>query len=246
MPEARDRDDAGRARQLRPRDALGRPLPYGSVGVDQIPDIARSPLETVALARRLVDEGRAFSAHEVLESQWKHGPPEQQDLWQGLAQLCVAVTHAGRGNSVGAVRVLRRAQALLARYRDSGGPTYGVDLTRAWERAHERVTAESVSRVAPSPAPAGGSPAGVDVASSYGAGGGEAVRTTGSTDLDRWDGEGGHAAPHIRRSRLIDKLAGAGDAQRADLWDTAVREFGEVEASRIWQEGLSSSDPSET
>ena len=59
MPEVRDRDDAGRARQLRPRDALGRPLPYGSAGVPQIPDLVASPLETVELARRLIDEGRA-------------------------------------------------------------------------------------------------------------------------------------------------------------------------------------------
>jgi len=66
--EVRDRDDAGRARQLRPRDALGRPLPYRSVGVTQIPDIVRSPLDTVDLARRLMREGRAFAAHEVLES----------------------------------------------------------------------------------------------------------------------------------------------------------------------------------
>jgi predicted metal-dependent hydrolase len=125
--------------------------------VDPIPDIARSPLEAVELARRLVDEGRAFSAHEVLESQWKHCPPEQQDLWQGLAQLCVAVTHAGRGNSVGAASVLQRAQVLLAHYQDSDGPTYGVDLTREWEGALERVSAESASRVAPFPASADGS-----------------------------------------------------------------------------------------
>ena len=76
MAEARDRDDEGRARQLRPRDALGRPLPYGAVGVAQVPDIARSPLDTLDLARRLVRQGRAFSAHEVLESQWKYSPVE--------------------------------------------------------------------------------------------------------------------------------------------------------------------------
>lgn len=146
MPEDRDRDDAGRARQLRPRDALGRPLPYGSVGVDQVPDIVRTPLEAVELARRLADEGRAFSAHEVLESQWKHGPPEQRELWQGLAQLCVAVTHAGRGNAVGAARVLQRAQALLARYQDSDGPTFGVDLPRTCARAGDRVAAGPVAR----------------------------------------------------------------------------------------------------
>ena len=245
MTEVRDRDDAGRARQLRPRDALGRPLPYGSVGVDEIPDIVRSPLETVELANRLVDEGRAFSAHEVLESQWKHGPPAQRDLWQGLAQLCVAVTHAGRGNPVGATRVLQRARALLARYQDSGGPTFGVDVPQAWVRAGDCVAAESASPGSALPDVAPGESE-LDVTSSHRLGGGEAVGTTGSADQDRWDGEGGHAAGPERWSRLIDDLAGAGDARRADLWDTAVREFGEDGASRIWQEGLSSSDASDT
>ena len=142
MQKARDRDDAGRARQLRPRDALGRPLPYGSVGVTEIPDIPRSAVDTVDLARRLVLEGRAFSAHEVFESRWKHGPVEEQELWQGLAQLCVAVTHADRGNSEGATRILQRARGRLEHYLESGGPTYGVDLTRAWLWASDRVAAE--------------------------------------------------------------------------------------------------------
>lgn len=246
MPEVRDRDDAGRARQLRPRDALGRPLPYGSAGVPQIPDLVASPLETVELARRLIDEGRAFSAHEVLESQWKRGPVEERDLWQGLAQLCVAITHAARGNQVGAARVLQRAQDGLARYQDNDGPTYGVDLTRAWEQARDSVAAQGASRLAPFSATSGDALVGVDAPASQTAGGGDPVGTAGSADEDRWDGEGGHAPPHIRRSRLIDELARASDTQRAELWDAAVREFGEDGASRIWQEGLSSSDASGT
>jgi len=141
VADVRDRDDAGRARQMRPRDALGRPLPYGSVGVSQVPDIARSPEDTIDLARRLYDQGRAFSAHEVLETRWKHAPDAERDLWQGLAQLCVAVTHAGRGNTVGASRLLARAEALLQGYAATGGPAYGVDLTHAVQRARERVTA---------------------------------------------------------------------------------------------------------
>jgi uncharacterized protein len=141
VADVRDRDDAGRARQLRPRDALGRPLPYGSVGVSQIPDIARSPLDTLDLARRLVAQGRAFSAHEVLEERWKHSPDEERDLWQGLAQLCVAMTHAQRGNAVGAERLLERADGLLAGYLATDGPSYGVDLARACRRARAEVAA---------------------------------------------------------------------------------------------------------
>ena len=72
----RDRDAEGRARQSRPRDELGRPLPYGVPGVDPVPEVALPPLETLTEARRLVDEGRPFSAHEVLEARWKACPVE--------------------------------------------------------------------------------------------------------------------------------------------------------------------------
>ena len=140
-PADRDRDAAGRARQARPRDRLGRPLPYGSEGVEPVSEEPLPPLATVAAARRLLDEGRPFSAHEVYEARWKAGPAQERELWQGLAQLCVAITHAERGNQVGALRLLGRARRRLAAYAASGGPTYGMDLDRAaaWmqQREHE-------------------------------------------------------------------------------------------------------------
>jgi hypothetical protein len=128
VAEDRDRDDLGRARQARPRDELGRPLPYGARGVPPVPDEALPPLESVATARRLVRDGRPFAAHEVLEARWKAAPSAERELWQGLAQACVALTHAARGNHVGAARLLERATDLLERYAMTGGPTYGVDL----------------------------------------------------------------------------------------------------------------------
>ncbi|MEJ7757523.1 MAG: DUF309 domain-containing protein [Nocardioidaceae bacterium] len=94
----RDRDADGRAHQSRPRDALGRPLPYGSTGVEPISEDPLPPLQTVDVARGLLAAGRPFSAHEVFEARWKAGPAAERDLWQGLAQICVALTHAARGN----------------------------------------------------------------------------------------------------------------------------------------------------
>lgn len=137
---ARDRDTAGRARQARPRDALGRPLPYGSAGVEPVAEEPLPAEETVAVARDLVRAGRTFSAHEVLEARWKAGPDEERDLWQGLAQICVGVTHAARGNAVGAERLVERGAGRLAAYGASGGPTYGVELRRVviWARARLR------------------------------------------------------------------------------------------------------------
>ena len=81
------------------------------------------------MARSLVREGRPFAAHEVLEARWKAGPDAERDLWQGLAQICVGLTHAARGNSVGAERLLRRGADRLVGYDAGDGSTYGLDLT---------------------------------------------------------------------------------------------------------------------
>ncbi|SEQ77847.1 NUDIX domain-containing protein [Mycobacterium sp. 88mf] len=123
----RDRDDSGRPRSTRPRDALGRPLPYGSEGVARIPDdLELSPAETLAYAQDLLDRGQAFSAHEVLEAAWKNGPEHERGLWQGLAQLAVGITHVQRGNLAGAGALLRRASARLSLV-DLPAP-YGIDV----------------------------------------------------------------------------------------------------------------------
>lgn len=111
----RDRDDAGNARNARPRDRLGRPLPPGSAGVARIPDdLDLPPDETLDYAQRLLDQGLAFNAHEVLEAAWKNGPFAERMLWQGLAQYAVGLTHIQRGNPKGARTLLERAIGRLA------------------------------------------------------------------------------------------------------------------------------------
>ncbi|WP_193046929.1 DUF309 domain-containing protein [Mycolicibacterium baixiangningiae] len=123
--DERDRDEAGRPRNSRPRDALGRPLPPGSEGVARIPDdLHLPPDESLAYAQQLLDAGRAFHAHEVLEAAWKDGPDDERPLWQGLAQLMVGVTHVQRGNVGGARALLRRARAGLT----VAPVRYGVDV----------------------------------------------------------------------------------------------------------------------
>ncbi|MEV4449370.1 MULTISPECIES: DUF309 domain-containing protein [Streptomyces] len=105
----RDRDMTGRARNARPRDGLGRPLPYGADGVERQPEgVVRSPEETVTEAQALLDAGKPFHAHEVFEDAWKSGPEGERTLWRGLAQLAVGLTHAARGNTTGGARLLRR------------------------------------------------------------------------------------------------------------------------------------------
>ncbi|MEU2507535.1 DUF309 domain-containing protein [Streptomyces sp. NPDC007863] len=126
----RDRDAEGRARSARPRDGLGRPLPYGAAGVARQPEgVVRAPEETVREAQRLLDAGMPFHAHEVFEDAWKSGPGGERELWQGLAQLAVGLTHAARGNATGGARLLRRGAGRVGGYADGGGATYGVDVT---------------------------------------------------------------------------------------------------------------------
>ena len=111
----RTRDETGRPRNARPRDALGRLLAPGSKGVPRIPDdLALPPSDSLAYAQDLLDRGLAFNAHEVLEAAWKSRPAEERALWQGLAQLAVGITHIQRGNLVGAATLLRRGSGRLS------------------------------------------------------------------------------------------------------------------------------------
>jgi hypothetical protein len=127
MQGQRERDDQGRARNARPRDALGRPLPRGAEGVPRIPDeLVLEPLPSLAEAQRLLDAGMPFHAHEVLEGTWKAAPPPERDLWQGLAQLAVGYTHLLRGNPAGATTLLQRARKRISRYAED--PPYGIDI----------------------------------------------------------------------------------------------------------------------
>ncbi|WP_119731355.1 DUF309 domain-containing protein [Thermomonospora amylolytica] len=123
----RDRDAQGRARNARPRDAYGRPLPHGAPGVPTMPDdLSLTPAEALAEAQRLLDADRPFHAHEVLEAVWKSSPEPERELWRGLAQVAVGLTHIRRGNPRGARALLTRAAARLEPYADS--PPHDIDV----------------------------------------------------------------------------------------------------------------------
>ncbi|MGP3983739.1 DUF309 domain-containing protein [Streptomyces sp. KR80] len=118
---------SGRARSARPRDGLGRPLPHGAPGVERQPEgVRRTPDETLAEAQRLLDAGMPFHAHEVFEDAWKSTDGPERALWKGLAQFAVGVTHAARGNTRGAVALLRRAADAITPF--AGQPPHGIDV----------------------------------------------------------------------------------------------------------------------
>ncbi len=97
------------------------------MGVARIPDdLDLSPDETLTYAQRLLDDGLAFNAHEVLEAAWKNGPFAERMLWQGLAQYAVGLTHIQRGNPKGARTLLERAIGRLAAVTE---PPYGIDAS---------------------------------------------------------------------------------------------------------------------
>lgn len=134
MTSARDRDGEGRPRNARPRDGLGRLLPRDAAGAEPYPDpVFVSAEQTLDTAQHLLTTRHPFQAHEVFEAAWKSDSAENRDLWQGLAQLAVGITHAARGNSTGAIALLTRGDEHLDRARHV--PPY-VDVAgiRQWVR----------------------------------------------------------------------------------------------------------------
>ena len=115
----RDRDEAGRAENQRPRDRFGRPLERGAV-------VADAPLkrefgsldEALLTGVALWNDERFFEAHEALEHVWHAAAPDDRDFWQGVIQVAVGCVHHQRGNHVGAATLLRRAADKLRRYPD--------------------------------------------------------------------------------------------------------------------------------
>lgn len=125
MSPPRERDEQGRPQNARPRDELGRPLPRGAQGVPRVPeDLVLPPEEALREAQRLLDAGMPFHAHEVLEGVWKSAPERERDLWQGLAQLAVGLTHHLRGRPRGAAVLLERGRGRVAPW-GAGGPLAG-------------------------------------------------------------------------------------------------------------------------
>lgn len=148
---SRDRDQAGRPRNARPRDELGRPLPRAAAQPASqtltSPSVAITPGEAADLGGSLLLAGRPFHAHEVFEDAWKSADGPERDLWRGLAQVAVGLTHARRGNARGASALLTRGASRLRDYAgralnagdaDSSGQAagpYGIDVAFVESRA---------------------------------------------------------------------------------------------------------------
>ncbi len=147
----RDRDVGGKPLNARPRDGLGRPLPRDSTeGIPRIPDDVRLPPdEAITEAQRLLDHGMPFHAHEILEGTWKNAPEDERDLWQGLAQLAVGLTHLMRGNTTGAMSLLTQGHDRIRHYEIESPHDLDIAGLLTWS---EHVIAE-IDRPGSVPAP---------------------------------------------------------------------------------------------
>jgi predicted metal-dependent hydrolase len=96
----------------RPRDALGRPLPHDADPALVSPTVParddRTDDEAWHSALAYLADGLPFHAHEVFEMRWRTARGEDRLAWQALAQWGAALTHAARGNHVGARRIAER------------------------------------------------------------------------------------------------------------------------------------------
>lgn len=120
----RERDDAGRPRNSRPRDQLGRPLPRDAEGDAALQrDPEGTPAELLAQGVEHFNAERFFQAHECWETAWHPAPPDEREFWQGITQIAVGLTHRQRGNLSGAITLLRRGAGRAADYADN---THGL------------------------------------------------------------------------------------------------------------------------
>jgi predicted metal-dependent hydrolase len=116
-----------RQKTKRPRDELGRPLPWSSENRLALEDFDSLPLEeNHRLGVEHFNGGRFFPAHEAWETAWKQakGSPDEE-FFKGLSQLGAGYVHYRRGNPHGTFTLLRRGVRRITRY----GPRHrGVDV----------------------------------------------------------------------------------------------------------------------
>ncbi len=123
----RRRDPNAPPKPKRPRDELGRPLPWKADNRLRLEDYdSLSVEENHSLAVRHFNAERFFPAHEAWETCWKQvKETPEAEFFKGLSQLGAGYTHLLRGNLHGAHTLLRRGAGRILRY---GSPRRGVDV----------------------------------------------------------------------------------------------------------------------
>jgi uncharacterized protein len=130
----RRRDPHAPPKPRRPRDELGRPLPWKADNRLQLEDYDSLSIdENHRLGIEYLNTGRFFPAHEAWETCWKQAKEtDEAEFFKGLSQLGAGYTHLLRGNLHGAHTLLRRGAGRILRY---GSPHRGIDVKSLGEAA---------------------------------------------------------------------------------------------------------------
>lgn len=111
-------EEAKPQKRERPRDELGRPLPWGSANRLEMEDFDALPVEDVhRLAIEHFNARRFFQAHEAWETVWKRTKGTgDEEFFKGLSQLGAGYVHHARGNPHGTHTLIRRAVRRIVPY----------------------------------------------------------------------------------------------------------------------------------
>ena len=131
-----------RLKPERPRDRLGRPLPWDAEPELHLPDFDEMTLEENHEAgRAFVREGGWFGAHEAWETAWKQARGTgDEEFFKGLSQMGAGYVHLLRGNAHGTVTLLERAVRRIRGY-----PGNHRDIDTAALAAHLQAQADEVT-----------------------------------------------------------------------------------------------------
>ena len=137
-----------RLKPERPRDALGRPLPWGVETQLHLPDFDAMTLEENHEAgRRLAGEGNWFGAHEAWETAWKQARGTgDEEFFKGLSQMGAGYVHLLRGNAHGTQTLLLRGAGRIAAYPD---PHLGIATARLANQLGSLAAQVAEGRVVP-------------------------------------------------------------------------------------------------
>ena len=139
-----------RQKPERPRDELGRPLPWGAETRLALPNFdAMSVADNDAAARRYLADRNYFGAHEAWETAWKQAKGTgEEELFKGLSQMGAGYVHLLRGNAHGVITLLRRAAGRIATYPVG---SRGIDTTALAERLEADAAAVQDGTLVPGP-----------------------------------------------------------------------------------------------
>ncbi len=137
-----------RQKPERPRDELGRPLPWEEENLLHLPDFDRLSVEEIdRLGRELLRDRNYFGAHEAWETAWKQSRGSgDEELFKGLSQMGAGYVHLMRGNAHGAITLLRRGARRVGAY---PAGTKGIQTERLAARLEADATAVEEGMLVP-------------------------------------------------------------------------------------------------